>query len=270
MLQSGKTPEPPDAARLLEAIRGLVGGRTRRDWPNQWNPLLRQPPPACSNWRAKLRRPARPLFRARRRRRTETAETAKAAEAKPSGARSIKVETAKLDYLVDMVGEMVISQSLVRHDPDLATGLKPRLARNLSQLARITDDVQRTAMSMRMIPVGQLFQKTARLVRDLSRKAGKQVELELAGEETELDRNIVEELADPLMHMVRNSVDHGIESPEDAGGGGQAGAGARDAQGRASGRTHRDPGIGRRPGPGAREDSRQGAGEGSHRGRRAN
>jgi len=114
---------------------------------------------------------------------------------------------------VDMVGEMVISQSLVRHDPDLATGLKPRLARNLSQLARITDDIQRTAMSMRMIPVGQLFQKTARLVRDLSRKAGKQVELELSGEETELDRNIVEELADPLMHMVRNSVDHGIESP---------------------------------------------------------
>jgi two-component system chemotaxis sensor kinase CheA len=114
-----------------------------------------------------------------------------------------------------MVGEMVISQSLVRHDPDLSAGLKPRLARNLSQLARITDDIQRTAMSMRMIPVGQLFQKTSRLVRDLSRKAGKQVELELAGEETELDRNIVEELADPLMHMVRNSVDHGIELPAD-------------------------------------------------------
>ena len=70
-------------------------------------------------------------------------------------------------------------------------------------------------MSMRMIPVGQLFQKTARLVRDLSRKAGKQVELELIGEETELDRNIVEELADPLMHMVRNAVDHGIETPDE-------------------------------------------------------
>jgi two-component system chemotaxis sensor kinase CheA len=143
------------------------------------------------------------------------AEVAKAAEARPAGARSIKVETAKLDYLVDMVGEMVISQSLVRHDPDLATGLKPRLARNLSQLARITDEVQRTAMSMRMIPVGQLFQKTSRLVRDLSRKASKQVELELFGEETELDRNIVEDLADPLMHMVRNSVDHGIETPDE-------------------------------------------------------
>jgi two-component system chemotaxis sensor kinase CheA len=140
---------------------------------------------------------------------------AKAAEAKSSGARSIKVDTAKLDYLVDMVGEMVIAQSLVKHDPDLATGLKPRLGRNLSQLARITDDVQRTAMSMRMIPVGQLFQKTGRLVRDLSRKHGKQVDLEMQGEDTELDRNIVEELADPLMHMVRNAIDHGIETPEE-------------------------------------------------------
>jgi len=75
--------------------------------------------------------------------------------------------------------------------------------------------VQRTAMSMRMIPVGQLFQKTGRLVRDLSRRYGKQVNLDLEGEHTELDRNIVEELADPLMHMVRNAIDHGIEMPEE-------------------------------------------------------
>ena len=125
------------------------------------------------------------------------------------------MDTAKLDYLVDMVGEMVIAQSLVRHDPDLATGLKPRLARNLSQLARITDEVQRTAMSMRMIPIGQLFQKTARLVRDLSRKAGQASGSGVDRRRTELDRNIVEELADPLMHMVRNAVDHGIETPEE-------------------------------------------------------
>ena len=132
----------------------------------------------------------------------------------PPGSRSIKVDTAKLDYLVDMVGEMVIAQSLVRHDPDLAGGVKPRLARNLSQLARITDEVQRTAMAMRMVPIGQLFQKTARLVRDLrARPASRWTEL--IGEETELDRNIVEELADPLMHMVRNAVDHGIETPAD-------------------------------------------------------
>jgi two-component system chemotaxis sensor kinase CheA len=145
----------------------------------------------------------------------ESAEAVKATEARSVGARSIKVDTGKLDYLVDMVGEMVIAQSLVRHDPDLSVGLKPRLGRNLSQLARITDEVQRTAMSMRMIPIGQLFQKTARLVRDLARKAGKHVDLELSGEDTDLDRNIVEELSDPLMHMVRNAVDHGIEAPEE-------------------------------------------------------
>ncbi len=221
MLQTGKTPAGPEARWLLESIRGLVTGAPaipageraaepeapREPGTPGLAELARQvaaPPPAEVPSETPAETPA-----------AESAEVAKVAEARPAGARSIKVETAKLDYLVDMVGEMVISQSLVRHDPDLATGLKPRLARNLSQLARITDDIQRTAMSMRMIPVGQLFQKTSRLVRDLSRKAGKLVELELAGEETELDRNIVEELADPLMHMVRNSVDHGIETPEE-------------------------------------------------------
>jgi two-component system, chemotaxis family, sensor kinase CheA len=143
----------------------------------------------------------------------EPAAAQKSVDAHGREARAIKVDTAKLDYLVDMVGEMVIAQSLVRHDPDLVGETRPRLVRNLSQLARITDDVQRTAMSMRMVPVGQLFQKMSRLVRDLSRKNGKRVELETSGEDTELDRNIVEELADPLMHMVRNSLDHGVETP---------------------------------------------------------
>jgi two-component system chemotaxis sensor kinase CheA len=198
MLRTGKTSTPPEAGGLLEAIRGLVTGGP--DVPASAAPAT----PGLTELAREVAAPP-----------PENLEAAKTQEARHSGAQAIKVETAKLDYLVDMVGEMVISQSLVRHDPDLATGIKPRLARNLSQLARITDDIQRTAMSMRMIPVGQLFQKTSRLVRDLSRKVGKQVELELAGEDTELDRNIVEELADPLMHMVRNSVDHGIELPEE-------------------------------------------------------
>jgi two-component system chemotaxis sensor kinase CheA len=129
-------------------------------------------------------------------------------------ARSVKVDTDKLDFLVDMVGEMVIAQSLVRHDPSLKIEGNGRLARNLSQLARITDEVQRTAMAMRMVPVGPLFQKMVRLVRDLSRKFGKQARVQTDGEDVELDRNIVEELADPLMHMIRNALDHGIETPE--------------------------------------------------------
>jgi|SRR5579871_2296863 len=128
--------------------------------------------------------------------------------------RSVKVDTSKLDSLVDMVGEMVIAESMVRHSPELGGLSHSKLLRSLAQLGRITNEVQKTAMSMRMVPVGQLFQKMARLVRDLSRKHGKQVELETAGEETEFDRNIVEELGDPLMHMVRNAIDHGIETPE--------------------------------------------------------
>jgi two-component system chemotaxis sensor kinase CheA len=129
--------------------------------------------------------------------------------------RSVKVDTGKLDALVDMVGELVIAQSMIRHDPDMAGLHSSRLTRNLAQLTRITSDVQRVAMAMRMHPVGQLFQRMARLVRDLSKKSGKQVHLELSGEDTELDRNMVEELSDPLMHMVRNAVDHGAEPPED-------------------------------------------------------
>ena len=129
-----------------------------------------------------------------------------------SESRAVKVDTAKLDFLVDMVGEMVIAQSLLRHDSTL---INPRVQRNLVQLSRITGEVQKTAMSMRMVPIGQLFSRMARLVRDLSRKEGKQAELIVQGEDTELDRTIVEDLADPLMHMVRNSADHGIESIAD-------------------------------------------------------
>jgi two-component system chemotaxis sensor kinase CheA len=130
-------------------------------------------------------------------------------------ARTVKVDTAKLDSLVDMVGEMVIAQSLVRHDPDLSGVRTPRLLRNLSQLARTTDELQKTAMSMRMVPIGQLFQKMQRLTRDLARKSDKQVEVQTAGEDTELDRNLVEELADPMMHMIRNAVDHGLEPADE-------------------------------------------------------
>ena len=230
MLQSGRTPEADDNQALIETIRGVARLGASPETAAPTEPARRESaepadPPAAPALVAEAPPAAVPaegatsglldLAREVAILPAEPAEAPKPAEPAAAVARSIKVDTAKLDYLVDMVGEMVIAQSMVRHDPDLTTGVKPRLARNLSQLARITDEVQRTAMSMRMIPIGQLFQKTARLVRDLSRKASKQVDLELSGEDTELDRNIVEELADPLMHMVRNAVDHGIETPED-------------------------------------------------------
>jgi two-component system, chemotaxis family, sensor kinase CheA len=138
-----------------------------------------------------------------------------APKAQAMEAFKVRVDAAKLDYLMDMVGEMVIAQSMIRHHPSLSGLQDSRLTGNLAQLSRITGEVQRTAMALRMIPVGQLFQRTARVVRDLARKAGKLVELETSGEDTELDKSIAEELSDPLLHMVRNAVDHGIEPPEE-------------------------------------------------------
>ena len=127
---------------------------------------------------------------------------------------TVKVDTHKLDGLVDLVGELVIAQSLVSSN-DNVLGLKDqKLIRDLNHLSRITSELQRTAMSMRMVPIRQTFQKMIRLVRDLSRKSGKQVDLTMSGEDTEIDRNMVEAIYDPLVHMVRNSVDHGIEMPD--------------------------------------------------------
>ena len=126
---------------------------------------------------------------------------------------SVKVDTRKLDGLVDTVGELVILQALIAEDILQTRAGDERLGRNLAQLRRITSELQRGATSMRMVPIRQTFRKMARLVRDVSRKAGKNVELTLVGEDTELDRKVVEDIGDPLMHMVRNSVDHGIESP---------------------------------------------------------
>lgn len=131
-----------------------------------------------------------------------------------AGASSVKVDTQKLDGLVDLVGELVIAQSLVAQDSTLRTLESQQLTRNLAQLGRITKELQRVAMSLRMVPIRSTFQKMNRLVRDTAAKTGKEVELVMEGEETELDRTIVEEISDPIVHMIRNSLDHGIEKPD--------------------------------------------------------
>ena len=126
----------------------------------------------------------------------------------------VKVDTAKLDSLVDLVGELVIAQSLVTQDADLRSVQSQQLSRNLAQLGRSTNELQHIAMSLRMVPIRASFQKMTRLVRDVAAKAGKQVELRLSGEATELDRNLIEEINDPLIHLIRNAVDHGVETTE--------------------------------------------------------
>lgn len=144
----------------------------------------------------------------------ELAGDASANGRKPVAASVVKVDTQKLDGLVDLVGEMVIAQSMVAQDPCLIEAQSPQLTRNLGQLARITRELQRVATSLRMVPIRATFQKMLRLVRDVSAKSGKQAELVMSGEDTELDRTIIEEISDPLVHMIRNAVDHGLEKPE--------------------------------------------------------
>jgi len=128
-----------------------------------------------------------------------------------SAAGIVRVDTHKLDGLIDLVGELVIAQSMVVQNPELRGITCEHLSRSLGQLRGITSDLQRTAMALRMVPIRNTFQKMARLVRDLAVQQGKEIHLVLEGEDTELDRNIVEELSDPLIHMIRNSADHGIE-----------------------------------------------------------
>jgi two-component system chemotaxis sensor kinase CheA len=127
---------------------------------------------------------------------------------------SIKVDADRLDVMVDLIGELVIAEAMVSQTPMGQEGSEALLARRLGHMDKITRELQSISMSMRMVPVRGTFQKMARLVRDLAKKVGKDVEFITEGEDTELDKNVVDMVADPLMHMVRNSVDHGIESPE--------------------------------------------------------
>lgn len=137
---------------------------------------------------------------------------AASSNAAPQADQSVRIDTAKLDALVDMVGELVIAQTQVSANPRIHEDQK--LAKNVSQVEKIVRDVQDVAMAMRMIPIGPTFQKMSRLVRDVSRKVGKSVELTISGEETEVDKNVIQLIADPLVHMVRNAVDHGIENTD--------------------------------------------------------
>jgi len=120
----------------------------------------------------------------------------------------VKVSTQKLDDLVDYAGELVIAQSMLRQQ----TMKNSALSQTVAQLGQIVNNMQNIAMSMRMIPIKSTFMKMIRLVRDLSRKSGKQINLSMTGEETEIDRNVVDALYEPMVHMIRNACDHGIES----------------------------------------------------------
>lgn len=128
------------------------------------------------------------------------------------GQSLISVNVEKLDKLMDLVGEIVIAESMVTENPDLIGLPLDNFSKAARQLRKITGELQDIVMSIRMLPLGPTFIKMNRIVRDMSKKLNKEVQLNIIGEDTEVDKNIIEHIGDPLMHIVRNSVDHGIET----------------------------------------------------------
>jgi two-component system chemotaxis sensor kinase CheA len=144
----------------------------------------------------------------------DTPGTTLESQPRPDKAGTVRVDTARLDRLVDALGELVVAQSMVAQENIVRQDDQSSLARNVAHTGKIIRELQDISMSLRMIPLHGTFAKLTRLVRDVARKAGKQVRLVCEGADTEIDRNMVELIKDPLVHMIRNAVDHGIEKPE--------------------------------------------------------
>jgi two-component system, chemotaxis family, sensor kinase CheA len=141
------------------------------------------------------------------------AAEAPARQAQPAPESTVRVDTARLDGLVNAAGELVLVRN--RLTMLAGQGTDDPMLRAVAELQRVAADLQNAVLSMRMQPIGKLFQRYPRIVRDLSRQLGKDIDLKQEGEETNLDRSVVEALADPLVHLLRNAVDHGIEMPDD-------------------------------------------------------
>ncbi|MBH1939577.1 chemotaxis protein CheA [Mobilitalea sibirica] len=127
----------------------------------------------------------------------------------------ISVNVEKLDKLMDLIGEIVIAEAMVVENPDLKGYEFENFTKAARHLHKITNDLQEIVMSIRMVSLSSTFQKMNRIVRDMSKKLNKDVALNIIGEDTEVDKNIIEHISDPLMHLVRNSIDHGIETTEE-------------------------------------------------------
>ena len=133
----------------------------------------------------------------------------------PAKRQDIRVELGKLDSLINLIGELVIAENMLIHNPDLK-GLELENFHKAGQhMSKLVRELQEMAMTIRMVPVSGLFRRMIRLVHDISVKAGKKVDLKLIGEETEIDKTVIETITDPLVHLLRNSLDHGLEAPEE-------------------------------------------------------
>ena len=155
---------------------------------------------------------------------------------KPTASKQdIRVDLHKLDLLINLVGELVIAESMVTRCPAVAHVEDEYYNRAKHQLRRICDELQDCAMSVRMIPLAATFRKMVRLVHDLGTKSGKKIKLNLVGEETEVDKTVTEQIADPLVHIVRNSCDHGVEPPDERMAAGKSDTGSVTLEGKHEG-----------------------------------
>ncbi|QPN71192.1 chemotaxis protein CheA [Synechococcus sp. CBW1108] len=215
---------------LIERVRSTLDGNPGEvtvEKPGETSMLASEPPSEPAN-EAKIIPPIAEINKPIPATAKEIEEPQTKPSPKPKAANLsnfVKIDTQKLDALIDLVGELVIAKSMVVEHPVVAGQQSEELSRELRQLSRIAADLQRNAMSLRMVPIRTTFQKMNRLVRDLANSQNKQICLVTKGEDTELDRNIVEALAEPMIHMLRNSIDHGIEHPAEREGLGKSAAG---------------------------------------------
>ena len=138
-----------------------------------------------------------------------------AKSAAPVNRQDIRVELSKLDDLINLIGEMVIAENMLLRSPDLEGLQLDNFNKAAQQMSKLVRDLQEMAMVIRMVPVSGLFRRMIRLVHDLSLKSGKKVDLQLFGQETEIDKTVIEQISDPLVHLLRNSLDHGLEPPQE-------------------------------------------------------
>jgi two-component system chemotaxis sensor kinase CheA len=189
-------------------------------WPRSRPPSKRRPPPPLRSSRS---RPAPPPVAAPAPAAPPVAANAPAAAAKPAqidvpgpGQSVIRVDPERIDRLIDLVGELVINQAmLAQRVGEYGIAPSSNLAMGLDELEQLTREIQDSVMAIRAQPVKSVFQRMPRLVREVANMTGKQARLVMDGENTEVDKTVIERLADPITHMLRNAIDHGLESPEE-------------------------------------------------------
>ena len=212
----GATDEPVDAMppegkelveELIEMIKSIETGGPP---PERKKPAKKEPEPEQSADSAPKAKEEKPAEAAGKGADAKAGDAKAKAKKKPDASSFVRVDQGRLDDLVNLIGELVIAESIVTASV-AAVDEDGETEQPLQQLGKITRELQHLSLSLRMVPIHDLFQKQIRLVRDLGRKLDKPVELVIEGGGTELDKNVVDKLADPLVHIIRNSIDHGVE-----------------------------------------------------------